>query len=175
MTIFTIGYEGINLEKFIQTLKNNQISTLIDIREIPISRKKGFSKTALRTSLDENNIKYFHFRELGSPKLIRNEYKKTKDWNTFSYRYQIYLQEQTQSINQIKKLLKDNCCLLCFEADYEKCHRVFVARKLKEETPSINRIIHLSPLSTMNIVEEDSGDKSDQLSTIDIEIDALYP
>jgi uncharacterized protein (DUF488 family) len=46
--LLTIGYEGREINEFVKYLKQYNISCLIDIREIPISRKKGFSKSALR-------------------------------------------------------------------------------------------------------------------------------
>ena len=42
--LFTIGYEGRNIEEFISHLKNFNIPRLIDVRKIPLFRKKGFSK-----------------------------------------------------------------------------------------------------------------------------------
>jgi len=58
--IYTIGYEERTLEEFIEQLKLFNISTLVDIRENPFSRKKGFSKNALAQSLEENGIEYLH-------------------------------------------------------------------------------------------------------------------
>lgn len=42
--VYTIGYEGIDLEQFIDIIKKNHIDTIIDVRKNPVSRKKGFSK-----------------------------------------------------------------------------------------------------------------------------------
>jgi len=42
--LFTIGYEGRNIEEFISQLKDFNITRLIDVRKIPLFRKKGFSK-----------------------------------------------------------------------------------------------------------------------------------
>ena len=50
--LYTIGYSGFDIESFIDKLLLNEIECLIDVREIPISRKKGFSKNALLTRLD---------------------------------------------------------------------------------------------------------------------------
>lgn len=43
--LLTIGYEGRKIDEFIERLKEFNISRLIDVREIPFSRKPGFSKT----------------------------------------------------------------------------------------------------------------------------------
>ena len=42
--LFTIGYEGVSLDDFLATLENTAIDVLLDIREFPVSRRKGFSK-----------------------------------------------------------------------------------------------------------------------------------
>ena len=56
MQLFTIGYEGINQTQFISWLSNHKINVVADVRNLPLSRKKGFSKTALSALLEENNI-----------------------------------------------------------------------------------------------------------------------
>jgi len=50
-TIVSIGYEGRSLDEFVQALKGHRVDVLIDVRLTPISRKKGFSKTALSEAL----------------------------------------------------------------------------------------------------------------------------
>ena len=90
--IFTIGYEGRGVEEFISQLKHFHITRLIDVREIPLSRKKGFSKSALKERLEAEKIEYLHFKSLGSPSSIRNKLKQTETTITFLMRSQsIYL------------------------------------------------------------------------------------
>jgi len=45
-TLFTLGYEGLTIEAFIARLQAAQVKTVVDVRELPLSRKKGFSKSA---------------------------------------------------------------------------------------------------------------------------------
>ena len=66
--IYTIGYEGTDIERFVATLKIVGIKHLADVRAVAVSRKKGFSKSALSARLDAEGIQYFHFIELGDPK-----------------------------------------------------------------------------------------------------------
>jgi uncharacterized protein (DUF488 family) len=49
--LFTIGYEGCKAADLFSTLRASGVTLLIDIRDIPISRKPGFSKTALSEGL----------------------------------------------------------------------------------------------------------------------------
>jgi uncharacterized protein (DUF488 family) len=72
--LFTVGYEGLMLEAFIQRLQSNSIQTLVDVRELPLSRKRGFSKRALAEALALQGITYLHMPALGCPKPIRDRY-----------------------------------------------------------------------------------------------------
>jgi hypothetical protein len=54
--LFTIGYEGVELKDFITALKAAGATVLLDVRELPISRRRGFSKNALKAALAEAGI-----------------------------------------------------------------------------------------------------------------------
>ena len=43
-TLFTLGYKGLTIEAFIARLQAAQVKTVVDVRELPLSRKKGFFK-----------------------------------------------------------------------------------------------------------------------------------
>ena len=58
--IVTIGYEGAEVADFLATLSQLGVTTLLDIRELPISRRKGFAKNALREGLLSVGIEYRH-------------------------------------------------------------------------------------------------------------------
>jgi len=40
MPLMTIGYEGVDIRAFIAGLKSHKVNTLIDVRELPLSRKR---------------------------------------------------------------------------------------------------------------------------------------
>ena len=44
----TIGYEGLSLEEFFGLLREGRVERIVDVRQMPLSRKKGFSKNVLR-------------------------------------------------------------------------------------------------------------------------------
>ncbi len=66
--LYTLGYENAAIEDFIATLKAVDIERIIDVRDYPLSRKKGFSKNVLRALLQANDIDYVHLKGLGDPK-----------------------------------------------------------------------------------------------------------
>ena len=54
--LFTIGYEGASLEDFLANLNIAGVDQLVDIRDFPGSRRKGFSKNALREALGRKEL-----------------------------------------------------------------------------------------------------------------------
>ena len=71
MIIYTIGYEGLNIDSFMSLLRENGVETVVDIRELPLSRKPGFSKKVLASTLSASGFEYTHISDLGCPKPIR--------------------------------------------------------------------------------------------------------
>jgi uncharacterized protein (DUF488 family) len=67
-TLYTIGFEGADIAQFLGTLVACEIEQVLDIREVPVSRKPGFSKSSLQMALDAIGIRYCHLKALGDPK-----------------------------------------------------------------------------------------------------------
>ncbi|MDD4050339.1 MAG: DUF488 domain-containing protein [candidate division Zixibacteria bacterium] len=131
--LLTIGYEGREIDELIERLKQCNVSRLIDVREIPLSRKKGFSKSALRNRLQQEHIEYVHIKALGSPSAIRNKLKSDWDYKYFFMAYSEHLSQNMDVVREVHEYISDgNVCLMCFERSYEKCHRLMVADKIKE-------------------------------------------
>ena len=65
--IWTIGYERVGVPDFIASLKAANVKTLVDVREVPLSRRAGFSKNVLAASLAGAGIGYIHMKVLGTP------------------------------------------------------------------------------------------------------------
>jgi uncharacterized protein (DUF488 family) len=131
--LFTVGYEGIDIDSFVEHIRSRGIDCLIDVREIPLSRKKGFSKTALSTRLEQENIHYVHLKELGSPKPVRNKLKQDGDYVHFFKTMKNYLTDKKDAIEKAYQyVVGKTCCLMCFEHLASQCHRNVVAAKIKE-------------------------------------------
>jgi uncharacterized protein (DUF488 family) len=142
--LFTIGYEGRAIEEFIARLKHFNISRLIDVREIPLSRKSGFSKTSLCEKLKDNQIDYVHIRALGSPSPIRKKLKSDSDYDYFFKAYNKYLSNNANVIKEVYNFISDGInCIMCFERLPEKCHRSAVADKIKEYDGNGLKIQHI--------------------------------
>jgi uncharacterized protein (DUF488 family) len=133
----TIGYEGATLTAFIATLKAAGVTLLLDVRELPISRRKGFSKTPLSQALAEAGIRYQHERALGAPKHVRHRLREDGDLKRYFTDFREYLATQAPLLDQLAKSLAGCVALLCFERNPAECHRSVVvaalAKRLKIE------------------------------------------
>ena len=135
--LFTLGYSGFDIDTFVEKLKRNKIECLIDVREIPISRKKGFAKTALSLRLCSEGIEYQHFKALGSPKDLRHKVREDRDYNTFFSGVRRHLRKPA-GIDSIQEAIQTarqmRSCLMCFCSDWECCHRSCVVDAILAST-----------------------------------------
>lgn len=136
--VYLTGYEGETLGEFLSKVKTNNIQVLIDVREIPLSRKRGFSKTALSEALAEEGIAYYHLGCLGSPTEIRNQLKNTNDYPRFFREYRKYIKNQTEEIKTLTGLLNGHISLLmCYEKESDLCHRSIIASELQQNQKNL--------------------------------------
>lgn len=126
----TIGYEAAGLDDFLRTLQRARVTTLLDVRELAISRRKGFSKSALRAALDSVGIVYRHERALGAPRHIRHRLRRDGDFERYSADFREYLATQKSLVGELAAELTGRVALLCFERDPQQCHRSVVAAAL---------------------------------------------
>ena len=151
MTIFTIGYEGLEIDTFMSMLKRHRIETIVDVRELPLSRKPGFSKKSLEGLLNLSGREYVHMVNLGCPKPIRDRYREDGNWKRYTDAYLKQLKTQADTIAELSVLaLSSNCALLCYEADANFCHRSMVATAVGNFCDVRVAHIRASDAKTMN-------------------------
>jgi uncharacterized protein (DUF488 family) len=142
-TLFTIGYEKAGIDDFIATLEKAGVTLLIDVRELPISRKKDFGKSKLAQHMERAGVTYRHMKVLGTPKAGRDAAKagnRDRFWQIFDRHMQGA--EATAGVAEAAQLAgKQPACLLCLERDPAICHRSLVAARIAEITGQ--RIEHL--------------------------------
>ncbi len=176
MKIYTIGYEGLDLERYTVMLLKYGIQTLIDVREAPVSRIHGFSKNQLAQKLREMGIVYQNPKALGCPREIRYKYKQDKDWIKYANDFLDYLAQQHEILTWLADIVvSSKCCLMCFEQNANQCHRSFVASYLKEICIPNLEIVDIRVLETMGTDTLTLEDKQSQQLTTDLEIGALFP
>ena len=141
--IYTIGYEGAAVEDLIATLKQAGVTRVLDIREVPYSRRQEFSTDAIAAVLGQYGIAYTHIRELGNPQAGR-EAARMGHAAAFREIFTAHL-DSRDGQNGLSRALtlaaKEPVCLLCMEKAPAHCHRSMVAAKMHEA--SVQEIIHL--------------------------------
>ena len=114
--LFTIGYEGITFENYVNNLIRNDVRLLCDVRKNPLSRKFGFSKGNLSILLPKLGIKYMHIPELGIVSKNRKNLATTEDYKGLFGKYtKTLLEKKTISATSAKPVQKQT-------AD---CHNLF--------------------------------------------------
>ena len=143
--LMTIGYEALSRAEFFGTLERCRVTMLVDIRELPISRKPGFGKAALEAAVVRRGLKYEHVVELGCPRDVRHDYRADGDWARYTKRFKAHLEGQTEALEKLAGWMKEErCCLLCYEEDFNFCHRSFVAEKVATLVDDDVKINHLT-------------------------------
>jgi len=131
--LFTIGYEGISLEEYLNRLVKNNVQVLVDVRRNPLSMKFGFSKSLLIKYCNSLGIEYVHMPEVGIQSDLRQELNTQADYDKLFVHYQQKELTQTLDIQQkILSLLIENkrIALTCFEKDICQCHRKHLAEAI---------------------------------------------
>jgi uncharacterized protein (DUF488 family) len=125
MRIFTIGYEGTTVGEFIAALLQAGVKRVIDVRALPLSRRPGFSKTALKGALEEAGIEYLHLKALGTPADGRAAARAGRHADMARiYAGQLELPEAMAQSAQMLELAREKpSALLCLERDPTHCHR----------------------------------------------------
>ncbi|WP_019176128.1 DUF488 domain-containing protein [Methanomassiliicoccus luminyensis] len=129
--VWTVGYEGRTLQDILSLVRSYGLEVLIDVRESPYSRRKGFSQRPLREALERTGVEYVHMPELGTPKELR---RAIIDPEEYRFRYLEHLKEERGTYEQLLKIVSDRpSVLLCFERDFKDCHRGLIAERLAED------------------------------------------
>ena len=134
MELCTIGYEKATQQGVFAALRQAGVATVIDVRDLPLSRRPGFSKRSLAAGLAEAGIGYVHLRALGTPPEGR-EANRRRQWERFwgIVDAKLATVEGEFGLQQAASLaLEARCCLLCYEADPAICHRCRVGAILGE-------------------------------------------
>ena len=131
--LFTIGYESLSLESYINRLIINDVRVLCDVRKNAFSQKYGFSKSQLQQACVGVGIEYIHIPELGIDSEERQDLVSQKDYDILFTKYEkttLRTSEAYLSIILHKIQEKGRVALTCFEKNPLQCHRSRVAKRL---------------------------------------------
>ena len=132
---FTIGYEGKNIDAFLNILIQNHVTVLADVRYNPFSMNFAFKDSKLKEYLGKVGIRYVHFKQLGIPSEKRENLNDLEDYKKLFAQYsQFILPKNIAFFRKLEELGgNDRVALLCFERDVKCCHRGVLAAKLEED------------------------------------------
>jgi uncharacterized protein (DUF488 family) len=110
----------------IELLVRTGVRRVVDVRALPLSRRRGFSKTPLREALEAFGIDYVHLRDAGNPyRDLRADPKRCLRL------YARYLDAHRAVLDAVAAAATERrSALLCLEARPESCHRSVIANRL---------------------------------------------
>ncbi|EFH86782.1 DUF488 family protein [Ktedonobacter racemifer] len=144
--LFTLGYEGLSIDAYLNLLVSYNINTLVDVRKNPLSMKYGFSKKRLSDYTKLAGINYIHIPGLGVPSNLRKELNSEKAYKDLFEFYSAHiLPDRTDELEKLKSIISDQgrVAITCFEADHHFCHRHKVAEYLEHDPSFDTQIVHL--------------------------------
>ena len=144
--LFTIGYEGISIETYLNRLIKNNVKLLCDVRKNPLSRKTGFSKKSLSSYCNAVGIEYLHIPSLGIQGELRKNLNTQEDYNKLFDKYeQDVLIPQIDELGLFNELMNkyNKIALTCFEAEVCQCHRGRITNTLSKQASWNYKISHI--------------------------------
>jgi uncharacterized protein (DUF488 family) len=140
--VIGIGYEGLDLEGLMSRLRVRGVTTVVDVRLNPISRKRGLSKSALRERLAQDNIGYEHLPALGNPRDNREGFGELVGADARGAREKFgELLEASAGQAALDRVVEladtGTVALLCFEHDETRCHREIVLSALRSRLVAV--------------------------------------
>lgn len=134
LDVFTVGYAGRTLDEFITTLLRARIERVVDVRALPLSRRKGFSKSPLRQALVAAGIEYVHLKVAGNP------HRSAKgDIERCLALYSAHVDANPDVIEAVEDAVSNKrSVLLCVEETAHGCHRSVITDRLRRRSPRLS-------------------------------------
>ena len=141
--LFTIGYEGISFECYVNRLMQQEVRLLCDVRMNPFSRKFGFSKGRLSELLPTLGIEYLHIPELGIASNSRKSLHTPSDYRRLFAEYRKEMPRKEKHLSRLIDLMEQygRLALTCFEHKPLFCHRHCISDYLEKKNNL--KVVHL--------------------------------
>ena len=130
--IYTIGHSTRSLDELIAALSGHGITTLVDVRSFPMSRRlPHFNRESLESELPKHGINYIWMKELGGRrKKIRNDSPNLALRNDSFRNYADYMMtdEFAQGVERLLQAAEQGkTAYMCAERVYFQCHRMLIS------------------------------------------------
>jgi uncharacterized protein (DUF488 family) len=159
-TLFTIGHSTRTLDELLDALRAHSISTLVDIRSFPMSRRfPHFNRESLEGSLPEAEIRYIWMKELGGRRSKIRDDSPNIALRSASFRnYADYMltQEFQRGIARLLEVAAESSrtSYMCAERVYFHCHRMLVSDWLTAHGHEVLHIDDTGPAKPHKILAE---------------------
>ena len=138
MNLYTIGFTKKTARQFFESLKNNNIDLLLDVRLSNKSQLAGFTKSDDLPYFLEKvcSAAYIHALEYAPTKEILDDYKNKKiKWGDYEQAYFNLINIRDAESRFCRDFTKtyalyQNIVLLCSEPTADKCHRRLAAESI---------------------------------------------
>ena len=145
MRLYTIGFTQKSAERFFTLLREHGVERIVDIRLNPGGQLSGFAKGSdLAWFLDRlNGCGYVHLPELAPTQEILVDYRKDRDWERYTRRFEALMDERGIPHTLDRAAFETRAsCLLCSEPTPDHCHRRLIAERITRAWPEVE-VIHL--------------------------------
>jgi uncharacterized protein (DUF488 family) len=136
LNLYTLGYQGVDVQTYVKTLKAAGVGIVADVRETPWSHKRAFCKNFLRSELSKAGIEYVHVKSAGNPKENRRTAPNLAECLS---RYREYVKNNPAGVVDLIHVIRaaasrdQSVCLTCFEKDVHDCHRSVLVDAMREQ------------------------------------------
>lgn len=154
-TVYTIGYAGFPIEKFVETLRGHGVSALVDVRSTPFSGfHQDYNKDQLERTLNKAHIYYRNYaREFGARQPERSYYPKGY------LDFELFAQSPAfqRGVRKIEDSMEQDFCfaLMCAEIEPADCHRaILVARAFADHGYEVTHLRPKGPLTHRELEQQ---------------------
>lgn len=149
--ILTIGHSTRAIEDFLDILRAQSVTRVVDVRTIPRSRRNPqFNQESLSESLKESAIDYIPMKQLGGLRHPKAD-SPNMGWRNSSFRgFADYMQTQefAEGIDQLIGLAQDGqVAIMCAEVLPWRCHRRLIADALLVHGVQVEHIMTIKTRS----------------------------
>jgi uncharacterized protein (DUF488 family) len=143
MHVFTVGHGVRPLTELIDTLREADVRTLVDVRRFPGSRRNPqFNRGPLCEALEEAGIAYRHAVELGgrlSGEPGEDEFTciRVPAFRSYAARMRTGAWQAALAA----ELEQPAACFMCAETPWQKCHRRLIAELLSARGAEVTHLL----------------------------------
>jgi uncharacterized protein (DUF488 family) len=140
--VTTVGHGTRPLEELVETLRGAGVTTLVDVRRFPGSRRNPqFNRSAVEAALEAAGIEYRHEEELGGRRSGEPGEERFACLRVAGFRsYAARMAAPEYAAALARSLLVERPCFMCAETLWWRCHRRLIAELLAARG---HEVVHL--------------------------------